>query len=259
MLILAYHRVNPQSRGPLSVTIENFRRQLSHLVNHGYQNVSLLDLPLEANDAEAAGRRFAICFDDGYRDNLLHAMPILSDFGLKATVFVPVDYVDSDQLFPWDREWVESWGGTREEDFCLSWTQLREMKSSGIFSIGSHTMTHPNLTTVDAQCAQYEIVTSKKILERQLGTPLQLFCYPRGDLNGDIVAMVQEAGYRLAVVTPPRPIRSSRYTLPRVGVYGHTTMSAFTIKTGTIFQMMVRCGVWPWMTQARRQFRQRLH
>jgi peptidoglycan/xylan/chitin deacetylase (PgdA/CDA1 family) len=253
MLILAYHRITPQPRGTLSVTTENFRRQLSHLVNNGYENISLLDLCEETATLNAGGRQFAICFDDGYRDNYLHAMPILKEFGMKATVFVSVDYIDTDRSFPWDHAYIESWGGLREEDFCLSWSQLHEMRNSGIFSIGSHTLTHPNLTTIGEQSARHEVVRSKEILEHRLATSIPLFCYPRGDLNQRIVAMVQDAGYRLAVVTPPRPIRASTYTEPRIGIYSHTSMDSFRFKTSQLFQMMVRYGIWPWMTQTRRR------
>ncbi len=259
MIILAHHRVNPDPRGPVSVTTANFRRQLLYLLRRGYRNVSLEDLANGREKATLRERSFAITFDDGYRDNYLHAMPILEELGLTATVFITVNYVDTDQLYPWDTERaLAEWGGPREEDLSVTWEQIRHMRASGIFSIGSHTLSHPKLAMVDVATARHEIVASKRVLEERLGAPVRLFCYPFGNLNWEVVTMVREAGYDLGVVTPPRPFPRSDYTLPRIGIYRGTDFRHFRRKAGALYQTLLWSGVLPYVQTMRRLARSRL-
>jgi peptidoglycan/xylan/chitin deacetylase (PgdA/CDA1 family) len=254
MLILAHHRVTPEPRGDLSVTAGDFRRQLIYLRDRGYRNV-----PLEqAAEAMVAGRglfdrAFAVTFDDGYRDNYLHALPILADLNMVATVFIPVNYMDGQDIFPWDHRRAASWGETTDEDRPLSWSQLLEMQQSGVFSVGSHTCSHPLLTGVDDETAERELRVSRQVLEERLGRPVTTFCYPAGDTDDRIIALVPKAGYRFGVVTPPRRLPRTPYTLRRVAVYGHTTPRAFAVKTSTAFQMLLRSGLWPWSRGAGRR------
>jgi peptidoglycan/xylan/chitin deacetylase (PgdA/CDA1 family) len=244
MIILGYHRVNPAPRGNLSVTIDTFRRQLLHLLHKGYRNVSLE----EVVDAlpHLPRRSFAITFDDGYRDNYLHAMPVLKELGLKATVFITVNYIDSDQPYPWDERRRVEWGGDiRQEDLCLSWAHLREMQDSQIFSIGSHTLSHPTLPAIDASAAWHEISVSKRVLEEGLGRPITCFCYPRGEVDRGVIAMVRDAGFLLGVVTPEYPVPKTNYSLRRIGIDAKHDERQFALKVSAPFQIALDLGIWP--------------
>jgi peptidoglycan/xylan/chitin deacetylase (PgdA/CDA1 family) len=254
MIILAHHRVNPAPRGPLSVTTSDFRSQLLYLLERGYRNVSLEDIANGLEKARLLERTFALTFDDGYRDNYLHAMPILEELRLKATVFVTVNCVDTDHLYPWDAERaVVEWGGPREEDLSVTWDQIHHMERSGIFRIGSHTLSHPRLATVDGNLARQEISASKHVLEERLGRPVRLFCYPYGNLNREVVSMVRDAGYTLGVVTPPRPVPRSQYTLPRIGIYKGTDFGHFKRKASPLYQTLLWAGMLPYVQVVRRR------
>jgi D-aspartate ligase len=82
----------------------------------------------------------------------------------------------------------------------LTWDQLQEMAAAGV-SIGSHTMTHPVLTTLGPEEAMHELTGSKALLERKLHRPSTLFAYPFGErehFNSEMEAMVRKAGYKAA-------------------------------------------------------------
>lgn len=250
MIILEYHRVNPVRRGTLSVHRDEFRRQLRYLLEQGYKNVALEDIagrlhggimPLE--------RSFAITFDDGYRDNYLHALPVLQELGLRATIFVTVNYLDTCDLFPWESLRQGEGGTPAEEDLPLTWTQVKEMQASGVFQIGSHTLTHPFLTMIDRQAAQREIALSKQILEQRLGELVTTFCYPAGYVNREIIGMVRDAGYTLGVVTPQVPVPLSRYTLRRIGLYENTDLRSLQRRTSLPYQFLLQAGLLPGITQ----------
>jgi peptidoglycan/xylan/chitin deacetylase (PgdA/CDA1 family) len=66
---------------------------------------------------------------------------------------------------------------------ALSWSQLSEMCSSRLCSIGSHTVSHPVLTKIPENRLDYEIVGSKNILERNLNIPIEHFSYPHSFCN----------------------------------------------------------------------------
>jgi peptidoglycan/xylan/chitin deacetylase (PgdA/CDA1 family) len=246
MLILEYHRVTDLDRGALAVPTAAFREQLQHLLGRGYRNVSLHEAAPGLAEGRDPGRRaFAVTFDDGYRDNYLHALPVLRELGLKATLFLPCRYVGAEEVFPWDCRRAADWGGVREEDLPVTWGHLREMRAGGVFDFGSHTVSHVLLTRVGRPRAAAEITQSKRVLEDALGQEVRCFCYPAGDVDRRVIPLVREAGYRVGVVTPPRRVPRSVYTLRRVGVYGHTGARAFRIKTGLPFQLLMRIGLWP--------------
>jgi peptidoglycan/xylan/chitin deacetylase (PgdA/CDA1 family) len=85
----------------------------------------------------------------------------------------------------------------------LSWGQVHEMRSAGIF-FGSHTLSHPVLSSLTAQDIQRELAESKRILEVRLGEPVLDFAYPFGktDDYGPLAqVIVASCGYRSAVTT----------------------------------------------------------
>jgi len=102
-LVLGYHRVgDPAGRAPgLCVAPERFAAHCALLRD------TCRPVPLEAVAAEAALRdprpAVAVTFDDGYADNLAHALPVLERFGIPATIFVITGTLDRPAELWWDR------------------------------------------------------------------------------------------------------------------------------------------------------------
>ena len=86
------------------------------------------------------------------------------------------------------------------EKLFLSWDEITEMSNGGI-SFGAHTVTHPNLTAIPVDNAEWEISTSKKEIEEKLGRQCNLFAYPFGYYNSDIVQLLKKHGFKGAVTT----------------------------------------------------------
>jgi peptidoglycan/xylan/chitin deacetylase (PgdA/CDA1 family) len=116
-----------------------------------------------------------ITFDDGYADNYLAALPILEQFGMKATVFVIAGSVGQPEY--------------------LSWEQAAQLPLRGV-EIGSHTMNHVALKEVAEQQKRQELIESKKMLEGQLSTPVDFLAYPYGSFDASLFPLLQQAGYR---------------------------------------------------------------
>ena len=81
----------------------------------------------------------------------------------------------------------------------LSPRMVRTMIGDG-WEVDSHTLTHPDLTTVSDARLRRELVGSRAELRRRFGVPASFFCYPAGRYNPRVVAAVERAGYRGAVV-----------------------------------------------------------
>jgi peptidoglycan/xylan/chitin deacetylase (PgdA/CDA1 family) len=113
----------------------------------------------------------------------------------------------------------------------VSWDDVREMQNHGI-EFGAHTVTHPILTKVSLEQANYEITQSKKDIENALGTPVTTFSYPNGkqaDFNTEILHMVQTSGYTCAVTTLPTTNASpdTLYILGRLIPWNYTSFKLF--------------------------------
>ena len=104
-----------------------------------------------------------------------------------------------------------------------SWSELREMADSGLMEIGSHTATHPTLSSVTDEESWEELRLSRAQIEEGMGRGVQSFCFPNG-MPGDFrlsqVRQVQDAGYLCSVTAQfgMVPSGSDRYELPRIGM-----------------------------------------
>lgn len=77
----------------------------------------------------------------------------------------------------------------------LTWDEVVEMQSSGLITIGSHTVTHPILPKCSVAEVEHELTLSKTLIEKILGRACGLFCYPNGDFDAGTRAAVGTAGY----------------------------------------------------------------
>lgn len=91
---------------------------------------------------------------------------------------------------------------TRDEQSAelMSWKQVREMRAAG-HAIGSHSLSHRVLATLDPAEQAREIHGSRKELEAVLGGSVASFAYPVGGpahINHHSVTLAEEAGYQQA-------------------------------------------------------------
>ena len=224
--ILMYHRFPAQSE---------FAAQCEHIRRH-YRPVSLSEAAESLMRGRSAAGAVVITVDDGYRDFLANAWPVLKASGIPALVYLATDLPDhhtwlwTDQLrhflvqqgdtsaaetiaqrlkqVPDDqrRAYLASIPGLRAtpppEYAPLTWDEVRSLAGDGV-EFGAHTRTHPILSRLpDRDRMREEIAGSKARIEAELGTPVVHFCYPNGtpaDYNEAVVDVVRECGFASAV------------------------------------------------------------
>jgi len=110
-------------------------------------------------------------WDDGHPLDLKLA-ELLKKYDVPATFYIPISYVKRG---------------------CMNPQQIRELARS--FDIGGHTYHHLVLTRISPKEAEREIVEGKKELEEIIGREVVSFCYPKGKFNGEVINVVEKAGF----------------------------------------------------------------
>jgi peptidoglycan/xylan/chitin deacetylase (PgdA/CDA1 family) len=218
VLVLCYHGISAHWPAPTAVTPERFERQLTMLVRRGFRGMTFS----EALTTPPAGRVLAVTFDDAARSVVLLAAPILDRLGLTATVFVPTGFPDDGRLMAWPGQ--GEWAATDHADelACMSWDELRDLVGRG-WEIGSHTRTHPRLTTLEDEALEAELQGSREDCEQQLKRPCASLAYPYSDFDDRVVRAARAAGYQYAATVPREPVAPLPLQWPRVGVYRSDT------------------------------------
>ncbi|MHB8469647.1 MAG: polysaccharide deacetylase family protein, partial [Gaiellaceae bacterium] len=196
--ILMYHRVGPVSRAEpaiteaLTVTPPVFAAEMAWLQRAGFHTITagMLFRALELG-GRLPPRPVLITFDDGYRDVLWHAAPVLHRLRMHAVAFVIAGRVSG-----------------RDPSF-LTWAELRRLELLGV-AIGSHTVHHLELAHISRARATYELDASRLMLERRLGHSVDWLAYPAGSVDAGVLPLVRRAGYLLAVTTRGGDRQSAR-------------------------------------------------
>ena len=230
--IFMYHQIDapPPSGTPLRGLVVSpgaFARQMWLLRLLGYRGLSMRDLEPYLS-GERQGRVAGITFDDGYQNNVQHALPVLKQHGFTATCYAVSSMIGGTNS--WDR-------GLVAEKPLMTAADWRAWRDGGM-DIGSHTRTHADLTQLSADEAVDQIAHSKKELEQALGCEVRHFCYPYGRFDAAHRDMVRQAGYATATTTRRGRVQpgDDLLTLRRVLVAQATHPAHFILKTCTAYE-----------------------
>ncbi len=194
--VLMYHKVNATPENPVTVPPALFAQQMDHLEGAGYRVVGLDDVLSHYRDGRPLPpRAVLITFDDGYRDNLENALPILERHGFQAVMFVPLGFVGEPLPLPHELHLLPQ--GIRNP--TLGWEGLREIERRGV-RVESHGISHRPLADLEVDEAAREIAISKLDLEERLGRYVKAFAYVKGSeahFKPVHVSLLRQAGYEL--------------------------------------------------------------
>jgi peptidoglycan/xylan/chitin deacetylase (PgdA/CDA1 family) len=204
--VLMYHAIGvPPAGAPfpeLFVSAAAFRAQMAALAAAGYQPITL-DTAWRAwhGRAPLPPRPIVLSFDDGYRGDYTVAAPVLHRRGWPAVLNLLVANLHR-----------HGWG-------MRTW-EVKRMVADG-WEVDSHTLTHPDLTTVSPARLWHEVHGARVVLRRLFHVPVDFFCYPAGAYDPAVIAAVRRAGYLAAMSELPGPaLPGQGYTLHRIRVDG---------------------------------------
>jgi peptidoglycan/xylan/chitin deacetylase (PgdA/CDA1 family) len=214
--IAMYHSVGDCSADPYRITVtpDRLDRQLTWLHRRGLRGVSVAELLAAADRTHLVG----LTFDDGYADFVDNALPVLERHDFGATLFVLPGRLGGDNA--WDPL------GPRKP--LLTADGIRRAAEAGI-EIGSHGLTHVDLTKADDLRLKAETVESRAALEELTGGRITGFCYPYGTIDQRAVDAVRDAGYTYACAIDPGPL-TGPHALPRLHIGQNDTAVRLFLK-----------------------------
>lgn len=223
--IVCFHRVLPKEQydqlnineREFSVTTDFFSSFLEFLS----KKYIFCSLDQALNEDNSEKNLCHITFDDGYQDNLKHALPILKKFSAPATIYIS-DGVISRNISSTSHMCTE-----KINEF-LSWDEVKRLDNEELIQIGSHTFSHAKLSDLTDEQLVFEVKNSKKNIEKALDHPIKHFAYPyggKGTYSLKSIKAVKDAGFRSAATAISRKVNFSKnpYEIPRYFVTQNCT------------------------------------
>mgnify|MGYP001250195883 CR=1 FL=1 len=180
-VVLLYHHVADDTPALTSIKVAQFERHLETIEENGYEVVSLKSLYKTSLDSFSLDKKVAITFDDGYKNILTNALPLLKKRDWPFTIFVSTKFVGVSKSY-------------------LNWEDLSFLEQNGA-TIGNHTHSHAHLVRRGASeteeewlaRVESEIITAKEILNSK-GHKSLVFAYPYGEYNKKVRDVVRNFG-----------------------------------------------------------------
>lgn len=174
--VLMYHRVLDDGESAegleagMFVRASTFRRQLQWLTARW--PVRTLGDWLGQSDTRSG---VALTFDDGWRDNLSVAWPIMEELGVRATIFLV-------------RDWIRASRSGSGKFLCPG--DVAGLSAAGV-EFGAHTVSHPHLDQLTAAAALEEMRLSREAIEEWTSQPCRVFAYPFGHHSDETVELAR--------------------------------------------------------------------
>lgn len=217
--VLAYHLVDGGTDTVIDISSSVFERQLDCLAS----NATFVDLRAgvdAAEQGETPTPQVALTFDDAFENFVDVVWPIIERRKLPVTLFVPVDFV---------RGGPSPLTGGEHLRPC-TWKQLAELSQTGLVSIGSHTMSHRNMRRLSAEDVRYECAQSRMVLEEQLGTQVETFCYPQSKWSAAVADEVRKH-YSVGVIAGGRVVSEPHFDRAAIPRFPITKFSSEDFET----------------------------
>ncbi|CAK0769767.1 hypothetical protein CCP3SC1AL1_480008 [Gammaproteobacteria bacterium] len=210
-----YHHVFSDER-------KGFSRHLNTMKKYGEfisldQAVKLLEKKLPID-----GKYFCLTFDDGFRNVLTNALPILTEQQVPSAVFLISNLV-LENSWSWNEQ-HDAFFKVRKPATMLTWEDCRILATAGV-TLGSHTANHRKLIELSGEEVKNELKDSKDQIEKAIGRPCEHFCCPWGKPTRDFRTerdpeLARQLGYRSFLTTHWGVVKTgdSPFSVRRVGI-----------------------------------------
>jgi peptidoglycan/xylan/chitin deacetylase (PgdA/CDA1 family) len=175
VVVLMYHSIGDNSGNPYDVQKKDFICQMKYLADNRYIVESVHDYYERKQSSTIPEKYVVLTFDDGYKSFLL-ASEILNQYSFRGTFFI-----------------TKNW--CLEKTNFLDQDDIRRLSLSQ--DIGSHSVSHANISKLSKMDIFYELADSKTWLEDITGHQIKSFSIPGGYFNSSLKSIAKEAGYEI--------------------------------------------------------------
>lgn len=175
--VIMYHRFDEERYPSTNTTIEQLEAHIAYLQEGGFTIMALPEIIERFQSGRTVpDRTVAISIDDAYLSVYERGWPRFQEAGFPITLFVATGPID------------------RNLRGYMNWDQLRELQAAGV-SIGSQTNSHPHMHRISIEAVKNELSSSNERFIDELGLRPELFAYPYGEYNLEVIEAVKEAGF----------------------------------------------------------------
>lgn len=222
-----YHNVNPITSIGLTISSNKLEEQLQYLCEKKYTFYFASEL---VKTTHFAPKSIAITFDDVTQNQLLYALPILKKYNVKATFFIPFNYIGKTDL--WNKK-----NGTIEEKI-MTIEQLKSLDLSCI-EFGHHSFNHNRYSTLTDEEINADFDSSYNVIKQHNLNVFPSLAYPYGDFpkkekdKKSFFNLLQVNGivsaFRIGNRVNKLPIKN-KYEIQRIDIKGEDSMFVFKLK-----------------------------
>jgi peptidoglycan/xylan/chitin deacetylase (PgdA/CDA1 family) len=232
VIFLCYHGVTKRpTRSPsdpkgLQVNHRRFAAQLGFLQRY-YHVISLGDYLTARREARPLPPySVVLTFDDGFRNFLTVAAPLLAARGLPATIFVITDNTDEQTTADLKLDWIPE-----DDERYLSWSDIRTLRDMN-FEIGSHTCSHSGLLALSPEEIERELLGSYRNVVAHVGAGAPSLAYPKGQHSRLLAAEASKLAYACAVTTDrgANEMDHDLFTLGRTLIGDNDDIASFAVR-----------------------------
>ena len=187
--VLCYHRFGPTVADGMTVKTEVFAAQLQWLKDNGYTVIPLRTLVdyLRGSGPPPPPKSVVITADDAHKTVYSDMLPLVKKYNIPVTLFVYPSCISN-------------------ASYAMTWEQLKAVQQTGLFDLQGHTFWHPNFKRDKKKLKPAEYVKlvetqlnkSKAVLEKKLGTKIDLLAWPFGIYDDYLEKEAQKSGYVVA-------------------------------------------------------------
>lgn len=181
-IILRYHSIS-NKKDPYAISPQIFLQQMRYLKKSKFPVLSIQEIMTKLKQGNPTKTMIAITFDDGFKDHLSVAAPILKRFGFPATFFINAN---TDKINKYERSF-------------LNIKEILKLSKLG-FEIGNHSHSHSILTQIPKNEAKKDIKKGKKYLEDIIHKKIYSFSFPGGAYNDRLIRFVKDTGHKYCIV-----------------------------------------------------------
>lgn len=222
--VLMYHSITKENVF-FNVSMKDFIWQIEYLERHAYRFFSLQELVHAMKEGRDLRKVIVLTFDDAHRDFMTIVLPYVTKKNIPVTVFWPTRMPGNSLM-------------TSTGVLCdiLSRDEIVSLTSNFLCEIGSHTCSHPDLTTLNREQVATEIQNSYHDVAMITQKPVA-FAYPKGRFFENDAQVVRDAGYYAAVTTHPGIVTSASdvCVIPRISIDSVTSRFVFQTKLSTLY------------------------
>ena len=182
-VVLCYHAVTTAQRRAFARQMECVRRVTRPLALH------------QVGDGGCHG--VAVTFDDGYVSVVANALPVLRQHQIPCAMFVATGSWNSRP------QWVLNASNALFKERVVSRDDVRQLASEPLVTIGSHSVSHPDLRRLDDAVVDRELIESRRELEALTGRSVRSFSFPYGAYDERVVNKARGAGYEQLFISTP--------------------------------------------------------